>query len=158
VLTPEDIDRVKLTFVSLPGPVRTEERTAMDQYVSGLTFLAASDVHMPMETQAFGHFLQSLMLMMRDNKQYKAGEPFEPAFKLLLEKKDQLQFPELQPILGIIRAYDSSVAERKPINGPPLKIGYVAVLKAIVDWYFLTDVRPQALKKLAEEASEVERR
>lgn len=150
-LKPDDMQRVKLAFISLPTPQQTPHPGAMDEYVSGLTYLAASDVHMPMEVQAFGHFLQSLRFMMRDNGDYKDGDPFEPAFKALLDKKGQLEFPE--PMMAIIRAYDEAVVKGKPVSGPPLKMEYVAFAKAIADWYFMADVQPKALKRLADEAA-----
>ena len=149
-LKPEDMQRVKLAFISLPAPLQTVHPGAMDAYVSGLMYLAASDVHIPMEMQAFGHFLQALRFMMRDNGEYKDGEPFGPAFKALLEKKGQLEFPE--PMLAIIRACDEAMLRGKPVSGPPLKMEYVAFVKAMADWYFLADVQPKALKRLADEA------
>jgi hypothetical protein len=153
VLTKEDIQRLKLTFSALSVSVPGAKYGPLDAYVSGLTFLAGSNIHLPLEVEAFGHFLKALRLMMIEAGDLKETDPIEPALIDFAEKRGAGDFPEREAIFGIIRAYDES-AKGKPVPGPRLKPDYVSTLKLFVDWYFIQKLQPAALERLTKEGRE----
>ncbi|MEW9805108.1 AbiV family abortive infection protein [Mesorhizobium marinum] len=151
-LNADDISRLKLTFSALTLWSPDQPYGPFDAYIAALTYLGAADIHLPLEREAFGHFIRSLQLMMIETGEITPSGPIEPALKAFVEERNATNLPELADMLSIVRAFDESARGGRG-SGPRLKADYVAILKAFVDWYFLEKLQPVALARLAQKHS-----
>lgn len=145
----EDMARVIPVFAALPIPPFDEPReySAMDAYVSGLTYLGSCSVHLPLWADAIGHFVKSLQRLMEECGDWEPGNPFEPALVAFLEGRAG-ELDGREELLAVVRAFDASVATGKPATGPNPKGEHASYMKLFCDWYFMEKAQPLALDRI----------
>ncbi|MBI3521463.1 MAG: AbiV family abortive infection protein [Chloroflexi bacterium] len=96
-LTQDELARVALCFGALPHRDEPEKGVAFDHYLTGLGFLAKTDVFMQFEANAFEHFYLALKEATRIYGDWDGMSPFAPSFERVIaehlhEEPDRAKF------------------------------------------------------------------
>ncbi|NIA68600.1 AbiV family abortive infection protein [Pelagibius litoralis] len=148
VLTEGDLYTVSQCFAAMPAPADRDQHTPFNYYIGGLTFLSLNDVHWQCEKEAFGNFMESLKQMLAGRGAWQRDTPITPRLMAFLDQMFP-EFDEREQYREIFDAY-----ERKAVESATVTLKEVSFMKLFCDAYFLKEVRPTALKSLAEERAE----
>jgi hypothetical protein len=139
VLGDEDLNRVALSFVTMPRPDETEAHRPYNFYIGGLTFLSLNDVHWQCENQAFGNFFHCMKALMEDFKEWQPGTSFTEALMAYLSEA----FPHMDERDHFAKIFDAYSRDAPGAATVPLK--EVAVLNLFCDSYYVHRVLPAKL-------------
>jgi AbiV family abortive infection protein len=141
VLTDADLGRVSACFATIPGPSQQDKHLPYGYYLSGLTLLAANNVHWQCETMAFGNFYHCLRGLTEQAGQWTEGAPYAP---VVLRFLDELfpSFDERARFESIFEAF-----ERESPGDAKITLREVSSMKLFCDSFFLAKFMKPALDK-----------
>jgi len=131
VLTEMDLGHVSACFAAMPGPSQQDKHPPFGYYISGVTLLAANDVHWQCEPMIFGNFFESIRKFMLQGGLWKEGEPLSPVILKFLDElfpnfSDRARFEE------IFRAFECGSPQDARVT-----LREVSFVKLFCDSFFL---------------------
>lgn len=132
VLKEKDLQVGELVFDYFMASIK-ESQKLINEYILGLAMLAKTDIHLPLETQAFRQFFFMFKAALIENEKYDISTDIkEAAFAVLQELiKDRQQFNQLLDL-------GSMLLENNNPSSRPITYTDVICMKQYCDMYLVT--------------------